>query len=1339
MAAATMKSEGVERATAAVVVNGRRWGSGVLVDRRHALTARHVIGSQSPAGTEVELRFPALGASVQAVSIDIGEWATEMDITLLELIGDLTAGLEVPEWLPFVGAADGVRVFGYPLLERDLEGIWVQATPAGLTTSGLLQLDATGATSALSGHSGGPVVDAATGAVVGVLVEGSKELRFDRAVPIELVARHCTGVVGWWLFAGDNAVEHFRRRATGQRSIVRGGDLFQGRHAALRRIGGSAADEMELPLVVTGQPGAGKSTVLARAALAERERVASTGLAFHARGQGIGDLVRAVARVAAAPPSPTWQELVDHLTECVRVHLALFVDALDEMATDRDIADAARFLRELSSLDGLSVTVASRWRAPGGDRRVRDLPSQLGAIAGSKRDTLVDLDSDRYFDADDLLTYTEAVLCQEGALRPGPRDAAWVKYRRDRRPRRRLAEAIVRRAARNYLVAAMAAFPLSESDELVDPRRPGFDERRDLPGTVGEALDKYLDRVSTERRQKILGLLVALAYAEGSGLTDDRWRAFTEALGYARPSLEDLDALRASGAADYLLQTTGGDSGRTTRLFHQALADHLHETRDTRNDQRRLASCLVAELPNGDWSQAAEYLRQHGPAHLAAGGLLDEHLADVRFLLAVHPERLIQVLPLATSTAARQAAHVYELAFHQLTTKPGYERPAYLHLTARCAGCDSLASALMDAVRTSPWGVVWAQWRPSHPHRLLGRHRSTVSSVAVIEFVGEPVVVSGSHDGTVRVWRLDGGSLVGEPWRSSDWVTAVTAGQLEGGPVIVSGGGDGVVCVWWLNGGASVGEPWRGHDGVVTAMAVGELEGRPVVVSSGEDGTVRVWQLAGGAPLGVPAYGHAGRVNAVAVGELNACPVVVSGGADGTVRVWQLAGGAPVGDPWYGHDGRVNAVAVGELEGHPVVVSGGGDGTVRVWRLDSGTPVGEPWRGHDWVDAVAVGELEDHPIVVSGGRDGTVRAWLLDGGAPIGEPWRGHDWVRTVAVGELDGYPAVISGGKDGTVRVWRLDRGTRVGEPWRGHEGWVNAVAVCELDGESVVVSDGEDETVRVWRLDSGAPVGEPWRGHLGGVYALAAGKVEGRPIVVSGGRDGTVRVWRLDSGAPVGRPWRGHDGWVYAVAIGEVEGCPMVVSGGGDGTVRVWQLDSGAPVGRPWHGHDGWVYAVAIGTLADRPVVVSGGQDGTVRAWWCDSGVPICEPWHDDDDWVRAVVVWELEGHAVVVSGGHDGTVRMRRLEGGAPVGRPWRHDGRVSAVTVGELEGHPVVVSGSWNGTVRLWRLGEEAEQQVIDLGSAVRALAFASPCQLVIGTTMGIVVLRLGSAGAGGDGR
>jgi WD40 repeat protein len=1250
-----------------------------------------VVGRQSSAGTEVALEFPATGALVQAVSVDIGEWAAGMDIALLELTGDLPPGLVVPEWLPYAGATDRVRVFGYPLEERELNGIWVQAAPAGLTASGLLQIDATGAGSSLRGHSGGPVVDATTGAVIGVLVEGSAELRFDRGVPIELLARHCPRLGAWWMFAGDDTRDHFRRRATGQRSIAHGGDLFRGRATALERIRGSIAGDGDMPLVVTGQPGAGKSAVLARAALAESERAAGAGLAFHARGQGVGELIRAVARVVAVPAPARWQDLVDHLAERLDGRLALFVDALDEMATDQDIADAVRFLRELSRFAGVSVTVATRWRAPGGDRRVRDLPGRLGAVAGGRRDTLVDLDTDRYFDASGLLAHAEDVLCQRDVLRPGPGGAAWEEYRRDPALRRRLSQAVARRADRNHLVAAMSALELSESDDVLDPRRPGFDERRDLPGTVGQALDKYLDRLPGERRQRTVALLVALAYAEGSGLTDDRWRAFTEALGYARPSLEDLDALRTGGAADYLLQTTGGDSGRTTRLFHQALADHLREGRDARDDQRRLASCLVAELPDGDWSRAPDYLREHGPAHLAAGGLLDEHLTDVRFLLAARPERLIRALPAATSTAARQAAHVYELAFHHLVTKLAEERPAYLQLAARCAGQDTLAAALTEAVRTSSWRAVWARWRPTPAHRLLGRHGDTVWSVAVGQLDGGTVVVSGSRDGAVRVWRLDGG-----------------------GPV---------------------GQPWRGHEGEVHAVALSEHEGGTVVVSGGEDGTMRVWQLDGGAQLGTPWRGHKGRVNAVAVGELEGRPVVVSGGEDGTVRVWRLDDGTPVGKPWRGHEGWVNAVAVSELEGRPVVISCGDDKAIRVWRLDSGAPVGEPWCGHDWsVDSVTVGKLEGRPVVVSGSEDGTARVWRLDGGAPVGEPLRGHDWVRAVALAELDGHLAVVSGGEDGTVRAWRVADQAAAGEPWHGHD-WVRAVAAGEVAGDPTVVSAGEDGTVRVWRLESGAPVGEPWRGHDGWIRAMVVGELEGRPIVVSGGVDSTVRVWGLDDGSPLGEPRRGHDGVVWSVAMGDIDGHPVVASGGEDGTVRVWPLVVSVPPGEPWRGHEGAVRAVAVGKIEGCPVVVSGGSDGTVRVWELAGGAPLADPWRGQSDDVWSVAVGELEGRPVVVSGDDDGMVRVRQLDGGAPVGGPWcAHEGGVSAVAVGVLEGRLVVVSGGWNGTIGVRQPADGGRQELIDLGSAVRAVAFASPRHVVAGTAMGIVVLRLGSTSA-----
>ena len=62
---------------------------------------------------------------------------------------------------------------------------------------------------------------------------------------------------------------HFTRRARGQRSDARGGDLFRGRAAALAAVGGwlTDPDDQGRPLVVTGQPGAGKSAVLARAVL----------------------------------------------------------------------------------------------------------------------------------------------------------------------------------------------------------------------------------------------------------------------------------------------------------------------------------------------------------------------------------------------------------------------------------------------------------------------------------------------------------------------------------------------------------------------------------------------------------------------------------------------------------------------------------------------------------------------------------------------------------------------------------------------------------------------------------------------------------------------------------------------------------------------------------------------------------------------------------------------------------------------------------------------------------------------------------------------------------------
>jgi WD40 repeat protein len=212
-------------------------------------------------------------------------------------------------------------------------------------------------------------------------------------------------------------------------------------------------------------------------------------------------------------------------------------------------------------------------------------------------------------------------------------------------------------------------------------------------------------------------------------------------------------------------------------------------------------------------------------------------------------------------------------------------------------------------------------------------------------------------------------------------VTAVAAGALpDGTPVIMSGSWDGTVRVWRAAGGAPVGEPLRGHRDRVYAVAAGALpDGTPVIVSGGQDGTIRVWRAAGGAPVGEPLRGYDSPVTAVAVGALpDGTPVIISGGGDGTVRVWRLAD-----RPWQtlwshvrrtvgyriltGHTDGVEAVAVGALpDGTPVIISGGEDGTVRVWRLVGGTPVVPPLDLPESIQALAV---HGNVIITAAGAD----------------------------------------------------------------------------------------------------------------------------------------------------------------------------------------------------------------------------------------------------------------------------------------------------------------------------------------------------------------------------------
>jgi hypothetical protein len=268
-------------------------------------------------------------------------------------------------------------------------------------------------------------------------------------------------------------------------------------------------------LVITGQPGAGKSAVLARAALSVEAGHWGPGLAFHARGATVGDFLAALADLTGIDTSASADLLVTSLAGLPgQSPLPVVLDALDEAASDRDRRQIAEALAELAVLPWLRIAVATRTLAVGNPFAPGGLLPVLG-VATRDDHNLIDLDSDTYFDLESLRQFAAALLAQNGMDHPGPPGAAWTQYRAQPGIYRRLAAVIAERAGRNFLVAAMAAVPLSTARTVTDPATKRFDPAS-IPSGVGEALSKYLDRPD-QRQERDRELLTALAYARGAG------------------------------------------------------------------------------------------------------------------------------------------------------------------------------------------------------------------------------------------------------------------------------------------------------------------------------------------------------------------------------------------------------------------------------------------------------------------------------------------------------------------------------------------------------------------------------------------------------------------------------------------------------------------------------------------------------------------------------------------------------------------------------------------------------------------------------------------------------
>jgi WD40 repeat protein len=637
--------------------------------------------------------------------------------------------------------------------------------------------------------------------------------------------------------------------------------------------------------------------------------------------------------------------------------------------------------------------------------------------------------------------------------------------------------------------------------------------------------------------------------------------------------------------------------GRREVTLHDLQHDFLRlSVRDLSALHGRLLAALAAGLPTADkgapwWLLPADatYAWSHMAWHLVAAGR-DEELRDLLFdcrwleakLRATGlPAVLADFAALPRDGDLSLLAGALRLSGHVIGGDPGQLRS---QLTGRLLGMERPRIAgMLRGAATIPGGP-WL--RPTMPSltpptgpllRTLSGHAGWIRTVAIT--ADSRRAVSGSDDGTIKVWDLEMG--VEECTLAGHARAVTTVAVTADGRWAVSGSFDGTVKVWNLEVGAEE-RTLTGHAAGVMAVAV-TADGRRAV-SSSFDKTVKVWDL----EMGMEEHtleGHTDWVWAVALTPDGRR--AVSGSSDGTVKVWELETGVEE-HTLEGHLGAVMAVVV-TADGRWAVF-GSSDRTVRMWNLKTGAE--RTLAGHtDWVRAVAV--TADGRHAVSGSDDQTLKVWELTAGTEE-RALAGHaGGIRSVAM-TADGRRAA-SGSTDRTVKVWELETGDE--RTLEGHTDWVKSVAVT-ADGRRAV-SGSYDGTLKVWNLETSARE-RTLEGHTNAVIAVAM-RADGR-YAISGSSDGTMKVWDLETGAEK-HTLEGHSDWVRTVAA-TADG-RVGLSGSDDWTVKVWDLETGAEK-RTLKGHAGPVMAVA--TTADGRRIVSGSYDGTVKVWDLETGSEEC-----------------------------------------------------------------------------------------------------------------------------------
>ncbi|MGB3507955.1 MAG: trypsin-like peptidase domain-containing protein [Microcoleaceae cyanobacterium] len=272
-------------------------------------------------------------------------------------------------------------------------------------------------------------------------------------------------------------------------------------------------------------------------------------------------------------------------------------------------------------------------------------------------------------------------------------------------------------------------------------------------------------------------------------------------------------------------------------------------------------------------------------------------------------------------------------------------------------------------------------------------------------------IVAGSTNGIVSLWNIGDGEVIASWQAHAESVNSVAVTPDE--QLVVSGSDDKTIKIWKLPQNKNTTEitlvrTLTGHSNVVDAVAI--APNGEILASGSWDETIKIWDMSTGELLRT-LEGHSGLVNAIAISPDG--KLLASGSKDNTVKLWNLSTGQLL------RTIDTNSLSVLSVVFSPdgqILASGSSDGMVKLWNLATGEFI-RSLEGHlDGVWSIAI--APDGKTLISGSWDRTIKFWDMSTGELKGS-LSGHSaYISSVAISP-DGQ-TIVSGGWDRKINIWR-------------------------------------------------------------------------------------------------------------------------------------------------------------------------------------------------------------------------------------------------------------------------------------------------------------------------------